>query len=285
MAARLILNADDFGLTRGINRAIAQLHTAGALTSATLMANGPAFDDAVAITRAHPSLGVGCHIVLADGLPVSPPESIRTLLGPDQRTFRPRLSHFIRDLLLRRIDEADIEREALAQVRKLQQAGIRVTHLDTHKHTHIFPPVTRALVRVLHATGVLAVRNPFEPGHATSHAAPLRRLQIATLKRFSPSFNRITAAAPHPDATFGISATGSLNAATLQDILAHLPATGTFEILCHPGYNDADLDALPTRLRHHRETELQGLLTVLPQIRTHPNAPTLISYAALEPNP
>jgi predicted glycoside hydrolase/deacetylase ChbG (UPF0249 family) len=285
MAARLILNADDFGLTRGINRAIAQLHTAGALTSATLMANGPAFDDAVAITRAHPSLGVGCHIVLADGLPVSPPESIRTLLGPDQRTFRPRLSHFIRDLLLRRIDEADIEREVLAQVRKLQQAGIRVTHLDTHKHTHIFPPVTRALLRVMQTAGVPALRNPFEPAHTTSLGPPLRRLQIATLNRFSSSFHRITAAVPHPDGTFGIAATGSLNAATLQDILTHLPATGTFEILCHPGYNDADLDALPTRLRHHRETELDALLTVLPQIRTHPNAPTLISYAALEPNP
>jgi predicted glycoside hydrolase/deacetylase ChbG (UPF0249 family) len=285
MAARLILNADDFGLTRGINRAIAELHAAGALTSATLMANGPALDDAVAISRAHPALGVGCHIVLTDGIPVSPPATIRTLLGPDQQSFRPRLSHFIRDLLLHRIDEAQIEREALAQVRKLQQAGIRVTHLDTHKHTHIFPPVTRALVRVLQATGVPALRNPFEPAHAISHAAPRRRLQMASLNRFSRSFNRITAAVPHPDGTFGIAATGKLNAHTLHDILTHLPATGTFELLCHPGYNDIDLDAVTTRLRHHRETELQALLTVLPKILSLPNSPKLISYAALDPNP
>ncbi|WP_375508503.1 ChbG/HpnK family deacetylase, partial [uncultured Caballeronia sp.] len=77
-----------FGLTRGINRAIAELHAAGALTSATLMANGPAFDDAVAIAHAHPGLGVGCHVVLTDGTPVSHPHSIPSLMGADGKTLR-----------------------------------------------------------------------------------------------------------------------------------------------------------------------------------------------------
>jgi predicted glycoside hydrolase/deacetylase ChbG (UPF0249 family) len=84
MPTRLILNADDFGLTRGVNRAIAELHAAGALTSATLMASGAAFDGAIAVAHAHPTLGVGCHIVLTDGTPISPPESIPSLLGPDR---------------------------------------------------------------------------------------------------------------------------------------------------------------------------------------------------------
>src|SRR5215472_9391252 len=88
MHVRLIINADDFGLTCGINRAIAELHEAGAITSATLMATGPAFDDAVALALARPSLGVGCHIMLVDGTPVSDPATIPTLLGPDRRTFR-----------------------------------------------------------------------------------------------------------------------------------------------------------------------------------------------------
>ena len=83
MAPRLIINADDFGLTRGVNRAIAELHQAKALTSATLMATGAAFEDAVAIAHANPTLGVGCHIVLTDGTPVSPPKSIPTLIGSD----------------------------------------------------------------------------------------------------------------------------------------------------------------------------------------------------------
>ncbi len=282
MTARLILNADDFGLTPGINRAIAELHTAGALTSATLMANGPAFEDAVRIALAQPSLGVGCHVVLTDGTPVSSPESIPTLLGPDRKTFRPQLTHFIRDLLTGRIAEDEIEREALAQVRKLQRAGIRVTHLDTHKHSHIFPPVTRALVRVMQATSVAALRNPFEPSHTASYAPMKRRMQIALLNCFRSSFRRIASHTLTTDGTFGISATGSLDAAALHLLLSHIPSTGVFELLCHPGYNDSDLDAITTRLRAHREIEREALLSQIPKMLLHPQAPELIHYGNVE---
>src|ERR1700676_991583 len=98
MPPRLILNADDFGLTHGINRAIGELHSAGVLTSATLMANGPAFDNAVEAAHSHPALGVGCHIVLTDGAPVSPPNSIRSLLGSDGKNFRTSLIDFVQAL-------------------------------------------------------------------------------------------------------------------------------------------------------------------------------------------
>src|SRR5271170_3951963 len=127
MPARLIINADDFGLTQGVNRAIAELHQAKALTSATLMATGAAFDDAIATAHANPTLGVGCHIVLTDGAPVSRPETITTLLGPDRKTFRPKLLDFIQALLRGKISEVEIEREALAQIQKLQRNGIAVT--------------------------------------------------------------------------------------------------------------------------------------------------------------
>jgi predicted glycoside hydrolase/deacetylase ChbG (UPF0249 family) len=281
MPARLILNADDFGLTRGINRAIAELHAAGCLTSATLMAAGQAFDDAVAIASAHPALGVGCHIVLTDGRPISPPQSIPTLLGADGVHLRPKLTDFLRDLLLGLVAADDIYREALAQIRHLQQAGIRVTHLDTHKHTHIFPQVIRPLLAAAAEAGVAAIRNPFEPAHAPSTAPLTRRLQIAALDLFQPSFNRIAAATPRPGGTFGISATGGLNASTLQDLLTQLPQTGTYELLCHPGYHDPDLDRITTRLRQHREIEREALLAEIPKILSIPTAPTLISYADL----
>src|SRR6516164_6132620 len=175
MPPRLIINADDFGLTLGINRAIIELHRAGVLTSATLMAAGPAFDDAAALAHSNPSLGVGCHIVLTDGTPASPPETIPTLLGPDSKTFRPSLIDFLQALLRGRIREDDIEREAFAQIHKLQQAGIPITHVDTHKHTHLFPAVARPLLRVLERTSVSAIRNPFEPAFT-------QRLAHANLK-------------------------------------------------------------------------------------------------------
>ncbi|MGA7158664.1 MAG: ChbG/HpnK family deacetylase [Acidobacteriaceae bacterium] len=277
MPARLILNADDFGLTLGINRAISELHAAKALTSATLMANGPGFNDAVRVALAQPTLGIGCHVVLTDGVPVSPPSTVPTLC-PNGSTFRPQLTHFVRDLVAGRISEEEIAREVLAQVCKLQRAGIRVTHLDTHKHTHIFPPVTRALVRVMKATSVSAIRNPFEPLHTWSHAGLKRRLQIALLNRFKPAFGRIASDVLTTDGTFGISATGSLDAAALHQLLSHIPSTGTFELLCHPGYNDRDLDSIPTRLRAHREIEREALLLEVHEMLLHPQTPELIHY-------
>src|SRR6202012_2377797 len=113
MQARLIINADDFGLTPGVNRAIAELHDAGAVTSATLMANGPAFGDAVALALARPSLGIGCPISLVDGTPVSSPERIPTLLGPPRRNFRNSLGDFALGILRGAIRQDDIQREAL----------------------------------------------------------------------------------------------------------------------------------------------------------------------------
>jgi predicted glycoside hydrolase/deacetylase ChbG (UPF0249 family) len=280
MAARLILNADDFGLTRGINRAIAELHEAGALTSATLMANGPAFDDAVGIARSFPSLGVGCHIVLTDGAPVLPPSSLPTLC-PNGRTFRPRLTHFLRDLLLGRIVKGEIESESLAQVQKLQSAGIDVTHLDSHKHTHIFPPVAQVLIRILRRTSVAAIRNPFEPSHIHRHASLKRRTEIATMDAFQGRYDRIAGDALSTDGTFGISATGNLTPRTLRELLGGLPADGIYEILCHPGYNDAELDTITTRLRHHRDIEREALLREIPQIFSLPTPPELIHYGNL----
>ncbi len=264
MAARLIINADDFGLTSGINRAIAELHRAGVLTSATLMANGPAFEDAVAVAKSLPALGVGCHIVLVDGSPVSPPSRIPTLLGPDHRSFRASLGHFVRDLLLGRIDEAEIAIEAAVQIQKLESAGVAITHVDTHKHTHLFPQVARPLLRL---TSLPAIRNPFEPAFArrVSFAPLLRRLQTSALSCLKPAFQKLGQNTPTTNGTIGIAATGTLTAASLERLLAILPATGTYELCCHPGYNDADLDHVTTRLRAHRDTEREALLTQIPR--------------------
>jgi chitin disaccharide deacetylase len=287
MAARLILNADDFGLTHGVNRAIRELHHAGALTSATLMATGAAFDDAVAIADANPTLGVGLHVVLTDGLPVSRPASIPTLLGPDRKRFRPSLVDFLQALLRGKISETEIEREALAQLHKLQRAGIQVTHLDTHKHTHLFPQVTRPLLRIAETNSIPAIRNPFEHPWSLSlgHGARLRRLQIQLLSslrtRFQSHRQIRTASVLTTNGTIGVSATGDLNAATLHQLLANMP-DGLWELVCHPGYNDAELDAVPTRLRTQREIELHALLTELPKRLSLPNPPQLIHYGNLD---
>jgi predicted glycoside hydrolase/deacetylase ChbG (UPF0249 family) len=289
MAARLILNADDFGLTRGINRAVAELHSAGALTSTTLMANGPAFDDAVAIAHAHPSLGVGCHVVLVDGTPLSPPASIPSLIGKDGKSFRTSLPDFLLAALRGAINEDDILREATAQIRHMQSAGLHVTHLDTHKHTHTLPTVARPLLQAAVHAGIRAVRNPFEPAWSRCLApAPFaRRFQVAALAQLRSRF----AALPQirdglvqtTAGSLGITATGQLNGPTLSRLLHALPS-GVWELVCHPGYTDAGLDNVRTRLRHSREIERNALLEIFAAKSPHPSLPQLIHYGDLDPS-
>jgi predicted glycoside hydrolase/deacetylase ChbG (UPF0249 family) len=287
MATRLIINADDFGLTKGVNRAIAELHEANTLTSATLMATGAAFDDAVAVALANPTLGVGCHVVLTDGIPVCDPQSIPTLMGADGTSFRPSLVDFIQALLRGRIHEDEIEREALAQVQKLQRVGIAVTHIDTHKHAHLFPAVARPLLRVAESASVGAVRNPFEQewSLALGHGNRMRRFQVKVLgglqARFEQQPQIRNMQVLTTDGTIGISATGHLYAGTLRQILEALPAEGSFELCCHPGYNDGDLDRVTTRLRGHRDVERLALLAEVPRISLNPNVPQLIHYGEL----
>ena len=287
MPARLILNADDFGLTRGINRAIDELHSAGVLPSATLMASGAAFDDAVEVASAHPALGVGCHIVLTDGAPVSPPDSIPSLIGADGINFRPSLVDFVQALLLGRINEDEVAREALAQVEKLQRAGIHPTHIDTHKHTHLFPSIARPLLQMAVRCGIRAIRNPFEPewSLALEHGSRARRLAIRLIGLLRPRFEaheqirdgRVLTT----DGTVAISATGQLTASTLGEILRALPHTGTYEICCHPGYNDGELDRVTTRLRAHRDVEREALLAEVPKVLSHSSALVFVHYGDL----
>ena len=285
MTSRLIVNADDFGLTHGINRAIAELYRAGALSSTTLMANGEAFADAVALARELPDLGVGCHVVLTDGRPLSNPEEIPSLLGPDRQFLRPSLAAFARSALLGSLNEAEIEREAGAQVLRLLESGIRLTHLDSHKHTHMFPVVLRALLRVADRFSISAVRNPFEQRWSLhlGRGRALRRLQIRLLGLLEPSFHaqlrRYDGRIKTTRGAIGVSATGDLDEATLASLLKRLPS-GTWEFVCHPGFCDDDLARTTTRLRRERDVERDALLQTIPR-SIDQSVFELVSFAAL----
>jgi predicted glycoside hydrolase/deacetylase ChbG (UPF0249 family) len=284
--SRLIVNADDFGLTAGVNRAIVELHLAGVLTSTTLMARAAATDEAIEIARATPSLGVGCHVVLVDGEPVlRPRQDLVWLADPRVGRFRPSLSGFLDDLYRRgprRKLLGEIEAEAGAQIAFLQSRGVRLTHVDTHKHTHMFPAVLRPVLRAARAAGIGAVRNPFEPAwssRATPGAPWVRRVQVALLRRLESTFLRIVTEEGFvtTGGSVGVLATGTLDSATVASLLSAMPE-GTFELVSHPGYNDSDLAQAHTRLLASRETE-RGALETLKQFA----AVKLISFADLRP--
>ena len=163
---RLIINADDFGLAPGVNRAIVELQQAGALSSTTLMATAPYFSPAVYLAFAQPALSVGCHVVLVDGSPLLRPDEVPSLLDPRRPaslSLRPTVGSFLRDLMRGRIREQEIEAEAIAQIRRIQSSGVTVSHIDSHKHIHAFPRALAPLLRAAQHCGVDCVRNPFEP--------------------------------------------------------------------------------------------------------------------------
>jgi chitin disaccharide deacetylase len=278
---RLIVNADDFGLTNGVNRAIVDLNCAGVLTSSTLMARANATEAAIDLARACPALGVGCHVVLVDGEPVSPAVEVSSLIDSKTGSFRISLVSFLRRLLTRRIRPADIETEARAQIERLQRRGVHITHIDAHKHTHMFPTVLRAVLRAARACGINAVRNPFEPAwavRASAGAKWARVAEVTLLRWLQPTCAKIIAEEGFvtTDGTIAMVGTGVLNAAMVRSLLKDLPE-GTWELVTHPGYNDAELGKVRTRLRASREIEREALMAVreFPEIE-------LISFADLK---
>jgi len=260
---RLVVNADDFGVTAGVNRAIVELHRAGALTSATLMARAGATDEAIGIARSTPTLGVGCHVVLVDGEPALPARDLPTLVDKRTGRFHSTLGAFLQRSLAGRIRAEEIEAEATAQIESLRSRGVALSHIDTHKHTNMFPAVLRPVLRAARKAGIRAVRNPFEPEwslRATPRAPWLRRAQVRLLRRFEPAFRRVVAEEGFAttDGSIGVLATGTLDAEAITSLLRAMPP-GTWELVTHPGYNDADLAQVRTRLRASRQTELEAL--------------------------
>jgi hopanoid biosynthesis associated protein HpnK len=263
---RLIVNADDFGLTPGVNRAILELHAAGVLTSTTLMATGGAADAAIHAALGVPSLGVGCHVVLVDGQPALEPARIPTLVNTKTGRFRDSLNSFLMRLFARRISAEEIEAEAEAQIAALTTRGLRLTHIDTHKHTHMFPWVLRPVLRAARKAGISAVRNPFEPVwavRATAGAPWARCAEVSALRRLESACRRVIEEEGFAttDGTIAVVGTGVLNRKMVHSLLKGLPE-GTWELVTHPGYNDADLDKVRTRLRGSREVERAALEAV-----------------------
>ena len=272
---RLIVNADDFGLTTGVNRGIMESHQRGIVTSTTLMATAIRFPEAVSLAKETPQLSVGCHVLLVDGTPVLNDHEIPTLLENSTHSFRVKLSSFARAAVTGKIDEQQMEAEITAQVRRLQSAGIEISHLDSHKHTHMFPAALRAMLRAAEKCGVHAIRNPFEPLVFAKFGTWKRSFQLRLLSRFRSNFRKALdrACMKTPDGCIGVAVTGGLTEQSFVQLIDGLPE-GTWEFVSHPGYNDRELDQVRTRLRDSRDKERE--------ILTSPGAKDALDRAGIQ---
>lgn len=248
-ARRLSVNADDFGFTGDVNRGIVEAHVNGILTSTTIMANGRAFEDAVRLANEHPSLDIGVHFVLAGGESVARPGHAL----PDTVTG------LIKDLALRRIDPFV---ELSAQMDKVLAAGLRPTHVDTHKHTHLLPPVLDAVCRLAENHSIRWIRRPFDyPITAGPSGIPvatriISRAMSSVRAMFHSKMARHGCAST--DHFAGFQLTGRFSHEDVVHLIARLP-DGWTEFMVHPGLCTDELLAARTRLKESREAELRAL--------------------------
>ena len=262
----LVINADDFGFTRDVNEGIVEAHRNGILTATTLMANGPAFDDAVRLARETPTLDIGCHLTLIGG---------NSLLDPSRRLPSSTLE-LAAQVYAGKIAIYD---ELEAQVRKILAAGIQPTHLDTHKHTHLLPPVLRAVCSIAQNFGIRWVRRPVDFRTVSTGAWKqrftgriVRRVGMRSLDAYGLR---------HTDHFWGFAITGKLDEVALAAVMAHIPE-GSTELMTHPGILTGELAGAPTRLKKSRAVELMALVSPLVRRAVSEAGIELVNYRQLD---
>lgn len=235
---RLIVNADDLGLSEPVNSGILDAHRTGIVTAASLMANGPAFDHAVALCRAHPGLDLGIHLSLVGECPVSPPHQVPSLVTRDGRLHDNAFAftgHYLRG----RIDAGHLARELDAQIQRVRDTGLRISHLDSHQHLHMLPAVWEIVAGLAIRHGIPAARRAAERPAPYMATDPRRWPRLAQLLVLSGLGRRIRRAPlVQPDHFVGFFFGGRLGLRRLLGLIERLPDRGVTELMCHPGRPD-----------------------------------------------
>lgn len=274
---RLVVNADDFGLTEGVNRAVIRAHTEGVVTATSLLAVGRAFDHAVAAVRDHPSLDVGAHLAIVG----EDPPLLSTAEVPTLVDGRGRFPSTYRTVVLRaaagRLDPEDVRREMTAQLERIRQAGIEVSHLDTHQHTHLWPTVGAVVCALAVDAEIPWVRLPTSRS-AGPVGVVVRRLSRRLAIRLTES------GVSHTDLYAGLDEAGRLDherfVRALASMAAERPEEGLAEVNTHPGEGgDPDLDRFAWA--YHWEDELRMLTDPGTRDRLARHGIDLTSFAEL----
>jgi hopanoid biosynthesis associated protein HpnK len=265
----LIVNADDLGWTEGVNRGIAEAHRNGIVTSASLLANGAAFRSGVELARATPGLGLGVHLNLSDGAPVAGRDLVTTLLN-ERGELQAKPESLLLRLARRSVLLEEVEREWDAQIRKVRDCGIALTHLDGHRHVHMLPGLFEIALRLAKRHGIAAVRVSHEEsslraalstGSKQKGTVVMKQgVQARGLKLLAPDAREQAERAGIATADYfcGIAQTGELTREGVLRLMEILPE-GTTELMCHPGYVDAELRNSATRLQASRQAEVEIL--------------------------
>jgi predicted glycoside hydrolase/deacetylase ChbG (UPF0249 family) len=257
------------GWTEGVNRGIAEAHRNGIVTSASLLANGAAFESGVELAQTTPGLGIGVHLNLSDGEPVAQRELVTTLLN-DRGELEGKPESLLLRLARRSVLLEEVEREWDAQIQKVRDFGVEPTHLDGHRHVQMLPGLFEIALRLAKRHGIAAIRISHEEsslrsalsaGAKQKGAIVMRQgVQARGLKLLAPDAREQAERAGIAAADYfcGIAQTGELTREGVMRLVEILPE-GTTELMCHPGYADAELAKSATRLQASRQAEVEIL--------------------------
>ena len=271
-----MVNADDFGVSAGVNRGILEAHAAGVVSSVSVLVTLPGWRDAAPrLGNVPEALGVGLHLSLTAGEPVA---DVPTLRDPRSGRFHS-LPALVARALAGRIDGADVARECVAQLARLREAGVVVTHIDGHRHAHVLPGVWAAVAETARACGVGVVRLPLESSGSLAGNWRLfaKRMALAAACRAAA---RSDAATRHADRFCGLSLQGSSRFRDGLLALLDRLETGTTELMVHPGHPDSELAAWDDYLEP-RAAELAALTSAAVRLRFRRGDFELTNFGAL----
>ena len=232
---KLIVNADDLGLCEAVNEGIAEAHLNGIVTSASIMANGSAFDHAIRLCQSVPSLDLGIHLTLVEEEPLREASTIPSLVGAGGK-LHPHATTFMKKYISGGIRVREVWSELEAQIQKVLSQGISVSHLDSHQHLHALPHIRRISIELAKKYNIPAIRVPSERlrSYMLKTAKSASRVpQLLAVNAFSWLGKNLPLGGP--DHFVGFFFGGNLHKENLQTLLQYLPPVGTCELMCHPG--------------------------------------------------
>jgi predicted glycoside hydrolase/deacetylase ChbG (UPF0249 family) len=254
---RLVINADDFGLSPAISRGILRAHRDGIVTSTSLLGNVADLDAARALLAQAPGLGVGVHLSLTGGAPVAPADRVPSLVT-SAGTFHQHGRDLIATWARGRISPEEVERELDAQVARIRDAGLAVDHLDTHRHLGFLPVVGRAVETIARRHGIAGIRSAVERPTLAWVTEPRRGLEAGILTGLAWVTRRQLGARRHGPQSWGYVEAGHLDEIRILEIIGRL-APGPHELICHPGEADPTGHDVEEPGRYDRTGELTSL--------------------------
>jgi hopanoid biosynthesis associated protein HpnK len=240
---RLIVNADDFGRSASINQAVIRAHREGILTTTSMMVNEPAFEEAVALARENPALGVGLHLTLLCGHSTLPPDAIPGLVNANGEFSHNPPGAGFRYFFQRSLREP-LRREIHAQFQKYRATRLPLDHVNGHLHLHLHPTVFRILMSDATQLGIKRLRLTFDPFRLNLRVASghllYRVLHAAIYHALSARARPVLAqrGIRHTDAVFGLLQNARVDEPYVTRLLPQIPA-GDSELYSHPSLDES----------------------------------------------